>query len=83
MDDMSCSELVELVTEYFEDQLSDAERERIRRHLLACDGCQAHVEQMRAVVRVAGALPREGLSETAERQLLGVFRSWANERPGR
>jgi hypothetical protein len=38
MDDMSCAELVELVTEYFEDRLPAAERERIREHLLLCDG---------------------------------------------
>jgi anti-sigma factor RsiW len=51
MEDMSCAELVELVTEYFEDQLPAAERERIREHLLLCDGCHAHVEQVRAVLR--------------------------------
>jgi hypothetical protein len=38
MDDMSCAELVELVTEYFEDRLPAAEGERIREHLLLCDG---------------------------------------------
>jgi anti-sigma factor RsiW len=82
MDDMTCAELVELVTEYFEDQLAAAERERIREHLLLCDGCSAHVEQVRAVLRVAGTLPREGLSAGAEAQLLDVFRSWARDRPG-
>jgi anti-sigma factor RsiW len=51
MEDMSCAELVELVTDYFEDQLPAAERERIREHLLLCDGCHAHVEQVRAVLR--------------------------------
>jgi anti-sigma factor RsiW len=81
MDDMSCAELVELVTEYFEDRLSAAERERIREHLLLCDGCEAHVEQVRAVVRVAGTLPPEGLSAGAEAELVDVFRSWAKDRP--
>jgi hypothetical protein len=82
MDDMSCAELVELVTEYFEDRLPVAERERIREHLLLCDGCSAHVEQVRAVLRVAGTLPPEGLSARAEAQLVDVFRSWAAGRPG-
>jgi anti-sigma factor RsiW len=80
MQDMSCAELVELVTEYFEDQLPDAERERIREHLLLCDGCHAHVEQVRAVLRVAGTLPPEGLSARAEARLVDVFRSWAEDR---
>jgi anti-sigma factor RsiW len=81
MDDMSCAELVELVTEYLEDQLPAAERERIREHLLLCDGCGAHVEQLRAVLRIAGALPHERLSARAEAQLVDGFRSWAKDRP--
>jgi anti-sigma factor RsiW len=80
MDDMTCAELVELVTEYLEDSLSAGKQERIRRHLLECDGCAAHLEQMRAVVHVAGALDPEELSEPAEQQLMAVFRSWADER---
>jgi anti-sigma factor RsiW len=83
MDDMTCAELVELVTEYLEGTLPAAERERIRLHLLACDGCRAHIAQLRAVLRVAGALAPEELSESAGRQLVTVFRSWADERSGR
>jgi anti-sigma factor RsiW len=82
MDDMACAELVELVTEYLEGTLPPGEHERIRRHLLECDGCAAHVEQVRAVLRVAGALAPEELSDTAGRQLMVMFRSWADERPG-
>jgi anti-sigma factor RsiW len=81
MSEMACAELVELVTEYLEDTLTAAERERIRRHLLGCDGCRAHLAQMRAALRVAGTLPPERLSETAEERLVAVFRSWARERP--
>jgi anti-sigma factor RsiW len=83
MDDMTCAELVELVTEYLEDTLAPGEPERIRRHLLECDGCAAHVAQMRAVLRVAGTLAPEELSPAAGQQLTAVFRSWADERPAR
>jgi hypothetical protein len=59
-----------------------AVRERIERHLAGCDGCSAHVEQVRAVLRVAGALPPERLSEGAEHELVAAFLAWANERRG-
>jgi anti-sigma factor RsiW len=82
MSDMTCAELVELVSEYLGDRLSAGERERIRLHLLECDGCRAHLEQMRAALHVAGTLPPEGLSEPAEERLVAMFRSWADERAG-
>jgi anti-sigma factor RsiW len=79
-DDITCEELVELVTEYLEGALTPAARERIELHLAGCDGCSAHLEQVRAVLRVAGALPPERLSDGAEDELVATFLSWANER---
>jgi anti-sigma factor RsiW len=79
-DDITCEELVELVTEYLEGALTPAARERIELHLAGCEGCRAHVAQVRAVLRVAGALPPERLSDGAEDELVAAFLSWANER---
>jgi len=53
---MTCRELVELVTEYFEGALDEAERERFEEHLAACPGCEHYVEQMRVMRRLAHAL---------------------------
>ena len=47
---LSCRELVELVTDYLEGALSAAERERFEEHVAACDGCEAHLEQIRATI---------------------------------
>jgi anti-sigma factor RsiW len=80
--EITCEELVELVTEYLEGALTPAARERVERHLAGCDGCRAHLEQVRGVLRVAGALPPERLSEGAEDELVTSFLSWANERRG-
>jgi anti-sigma factor RsiW len=81
-DEITCEELVELVTEYLEGALTPAARERVERHLAGCDGCSAHIEQVRAVLRVAGALAPERLSDRAEDELVAAFVSWANERRG-
>ena len=57
--ELSCRQLVELATDYLEGALSRADRLRLERHLAACDGCTAYIEQMRAEVdRVFGMYPR-------------------------
>jgi anti-sigma factor RsiW len=73
--DLACRELVELVTDYLEDALPTAERERFEAHLEECEGCDAYVEQVRATIRLAGrAAPLEERPETAA--LLAMFRDF-------
>jgi anti-sigma factor RsiW len=74
--DLTCRELVELVTEYLEDRLPPAERERFEEHLAICDGCQAYVDQMRDTLRALDRLPEERLSGGAREALMGAFREW-------
>ena len=73
---MSCQELVELVTAYLEDSLSQDERRRFEDHLAECGTCQVYLEQVRATIRLAGRVTPEDLSPEAERDLLAAFRSW-------
>lgn len=53
---MSCSELVELVTEYLEGALSSEDRERFDAHLGECGACSEYLDQMRLTVRLMGRL---------------------------
>jgi anti-sigma factor RsiW len=73
---LSCQELVELVTAYLEGALAHDDRARFEEHIGRCDGCGAYVEQMRATIRVTGTLRTADLSADAERKLLDVFRDW-------
>ncbi len=73
---MTCQELVELVTNYFEDALSDADRARVELHLAACDGCDRYVEQMRQTMQALGELKQEDVPPDAQAKLLDVFRDW-------
>ena len=50
--DLTCRELVELVTDYLEDSLTAHERARFDAHLAECDACRAYVDQMRTTVRL-------------------------------
>ena len=76
VEQLSCQELVELVTDYFEGALSEEERLRFDNHIGCCDGCTVYLEQMRVTVSLLGHLPRAALSPKAEAELLEAFRGW-------
>jgi anti-sigma factor RsiW len=73
--ELTCRELVELVTEYLDGGLSRRDRRRFERHLAGCDACPRYVEQIRVTIRLAGR-------DAAERQVEGLdglraaFRDW-------
>ena len=73
---MTCREFVELVTDYLEERLAPSDRERFEAHLAACPGCQAYVDQMRAILKGLGRIPEESLSPAARDELLHAFREW-------
>ena len=76
IEQLSCQELVELVTSYLEGALTEAERGELERHLDTCDGCRDYVEQMRATIALAGGARPLGLSAEIEESLLAAFRDW-------
>jgi len=74
-DPMTCQQLVELVTDYFEDALTPAERDRFDAHLKVCPGCEYYLEQMRTTMRlVKDTNELDGRPEVAE--LLDMFRDY-------
>lgn len=72
-DPLACREFVELVTDYLDGALSDADHARFEAHLGACDGCESYLEQMRAVVTTLGTPPPPADGRTRE-ALLQAFR---------
>ena len=69
-----CRDLVELVTDFLEGELSWRRRRQVERHLAACDGCSAYVEQVRLAIRAAGELPPEPVDPHVREELLRAFR---------
>ncbi len=79
MIDLSCQELVELVTDYLEGAMPPSERERFEMHLVYCRGCDNYVEQMRETLRVVGHLTEDSLDSRVRDALLDAFRDWKRE----
>ena len=54
--DLTCQQLVELVTDYLEDALGPRERARFEAHVAGCEGCDAYLDQMRATIALLRSL---------------------------
>jgi anti-sigma factor RsiW len=76
--DLSCKELVELVTEYLENSLPLGEKAQFEAHLAVCPGCRTYLEQLRQTVRAVGHLTEDSLDPTTRDKLLALFRNWKN-----
>ncbi|MFL5920327.1 MAG: anti-sigma factor family protein [Gaiellaceae bacterium] len=76
VEQLSCQELVELVTGYLEGALVPEERSRFEHHIGRCDGCTTYLEQMRQTIALTGRLAPSAVSPEAERALLLAFRGW-------
>jgi anti-sigma factor RsiW len=75
VEELTCQELVELVTHYLEGALTADERARVDDHLDGCAGCRAYLAQMEATLRVVrGTAALERRPEVAG--LLAAFRHW-------
>ena len=73
---LSCEELVEIVTEYLEGGLTDAERERFEEHVVVCSGCANYLDQIRMTIELAGRVTVDDLMEETKTELLEAFRDW-------
>lgn len=75
-DDLTCRDLVDLVTEYLEDALPPGEAARFDAHLAHCPACLHHLAEMRLTIALVGRLTERSLSSRAEADLLAAFRGW-------
>ncbi len=75
-DEMTCKELVELVTEYLEGTLAEDLRAKMEDHLSRCDGCTHYLEQMQQTIRLTGRVREESLTSQQRDDLLRLFRDW-------
>jgi predicted anti-sigma-YlaC factor YlaD len=75
-EELTCQELVEIVSDYLEGALPQGEWERFEAHLEICEGCRRYLEQMRTTIRVVGTLTEDDLDPGGKDQLLQLFREW-------
>lgn len=74
--DLTCIEIVELITDYLEGGLSTADRERFEEHIGFCDWCLTYLDQMRQTIAIAGELREEDLPAELQERLVAAFRDW-------
>ena len=83
--EMTCAELSEAVTAYFDRALARSARDRFEAHRSSCPRCQLLVEEWQAMV---GSLARlsdrsTGVTGPDRERLLALFREHGFHRPGR
>lgn len=74
--ELTCKELVEVVTDYLEGRMPAERRLLFEEHVAFCDGCQTYLEQMRATVRLTGTLREADIRPEARDGLVRAFRDW-------
>lgn len=74
--ELSCQELVELVTEYLEGGMNRAERAVFEAHVERCVGCQHHLAQMQHTIRLLGHLDAATLSAEQRTAMQEAFQGW-------
>jgi anti-sigma factor RsiW len=75
-DEMTCRELVDVITDYLEGKLSQRDRDRFEAHIEECPYCLTYLEQMRETIATLGALGEESLSGQTRERLIEAFGDW-------
>jgi anti-sigma factor RsiW len=74
--DITCREMVEIMTEYLEGGMAAHDRARFESHLATCEGCTTVLRQLETTIRIAGHLSEEDIPEDQRDGLLAAFRGW-------
>ena len=74
IDEITCQQFVELVTEYLEGALEPRTLSQVEEHLAMCDWCDTYLEQMQATIASLRELGDERSPEPPD-SVLAVFRA--------
>ena len=72
VDEVTCQQFVELVTEYFEGALKPRTLNLVEEHLGMCDWCATYVEQMQATIASLRQLDEERSPEPPDAVLAAL-----------
>jgi len=71
-----CQEVVEVITDYLEGAMDAQLHAAFEAHLAGCPHCTHYLEQMRAMIRIAGTIEADSLPEDFQSGLVAAFRDW-------
>ncbi len=72
--DLACQELVELLSHYLDNQLSQQAADHVELHLSDCPGCQTALEHLRTSVALTRSTQVASLAPDVRQRLLTEFR---------
>jgi anti-sigma factor RsiW len=73
-DELVCVEVVELVPDYMEGVLPEAEARRLESHLDTCPGCTEYLQQLRTIAGSLKGLTDESFPVEIREALIADFR---------
>jgi anti-sigma factor RsiW len=73
-----CRQAVELFTDYLENAMAKADRERLEAHLADCPHCTEYLRQLRLTIEQTGRVSEEldELEPEARDELVDLYRRW-------
>jgi predicted anti-sigma-YlaC factor YlaD len=72
--EITCQEFVEVATEFLEDALAPDELDLVEEHLVLCDWCRDHLDQLELTVGATRGLAGDAPPPELLRTLVGAFR---------
>ena len=72
---MTCKELVELLSAYLDDALELGDRDRLERHLERCSGCRSHLRQFQLMLDAMSAVPGPTIEPPYLDELIRVYKA--------
>ncbi len=76
MAELTCQELVELVTAYLDGDLEPDRADLFEQHVAVCPGCETYLHQMEKTASLLGEIPVETLTDEMQATLLETFREF-------
>jgi hypothetical protein len=76
---MNCREIVELLCEFLEGELSEEQCRHIQQHLDTCPPCVVYIKTYQVTIRLGRTLPREPIPRSLEEKLQEMLKQVQRE----
>ncbi len=77
--ELTCQEVVELVTDYLEEALLPEKQTLFEEHVATCAGCTNYLKQVRLTLDMLRHLAQEPMFPETKDDLMEVFRQWKQD----
>jgi anti-sigma factor RsiW len=74
--ELTCSQMVELATEYLDGALPVEDRTRFEQHLVFCQACARYLRQLRETGNIARRIDDDEVPDDVCARLAHLFRDW-------